>query len=218
MTTDEEPLDPARMFELMQSTRRHTQRKLDRIYAGLLFAWAVAWFFGFGALWFAKDVGGVALIDTGVAWAIFGVLIVAGIVWSVVSGVRSASSGIHGRSQLQGALYGNAWAISMVGTTLITTGLRRSGVSEQTANLMYPAMFILIVGVLYLAGGAVWRSPALYALGIAMIVVASVATFIGSPYHFLLYATVGPAAMVTVGVMTLRGIIPAEPRLKAAAA
>src|SRR5690349_4562013 len=69
MTTDEEPLDPARMFELMQSTRRHTQRKLDRIYAGLLFAWAVAWFFGFGALWFAKGVGGVPIIDTGLAWA-----------------------------------------------------------------------------------------------------------------------------------------------------
>jgi hypothetical protein len=218
MTINEEPLDPARMFELMQSTRRDTQRKLDRIYAGLLFVWAGAWFIGFGALWFAEGVGGVPVIAAGVAWAIFGVMIASGIAWSIVSGIRSASSGIHGRSRLQGALYGYSWMISMVGAWLITIGLRRSGLSEQTANLLYPALFILMVGVMYLAGGAVWRSPALYALGVAMVVVASVATFIGSPWHFLIYATAGPAAMVVVGVMTLRGIIPAEPRLKAAAA
>ena len=205
-------VDPAEMFAVMQSTRRATQSKLTRGYAGLLFVWSAAWLIGFGALWFGSGIGGVDLLPTAVAWSVFGTLIGVAIVWSILVGVRSAASGIRGRSQLQGALYGNSWAIAMPGASLLLFGLQRAGLSPALANLLYPAMFVFLVGVLYLAGGALWRSPAQYVLGIVMIVVAIAATFAGSPWHFVIYATVGPAAMVVVAIMMLHGILPAEAR------
>lgn len=212
MNEDQQDVDAAEMFAVMQSTRRATQSKLTRGYSGLLFVWAAAWFLGFGALWFGTGIGGVDLLPTAAAWVTFGALIVAAIVWSFIVGVRSASSGIRGRSQLQGALYGNSWMISMIGAWLIIAGLQKAGLTQELADLLYPAVFVFLVGVLYLAGGAVWRSPAQYVLGIVMVVVAVVATFVGAPWHFLIYATVGPAAMVVVAIMMLRGIIPAEAR------
>lgn len=212
MNEDQQNLDAAQMFDVMQSTRRRTQSLLTRVYTGLLFVWAGAWFLGFGALWLGDGIGGVDVIPAPVAWIIFGVLIAVAIVWSIVAGVRSASAGIRGKSQLQGALYGNSWMISMMGGWLILAGLQRSGMPQETANLLYPAMFAFVVGILYLAGGAVWRSPAQYVLGIVMIAVVVVATFAGSPWHYLIYATAGPAAMIVVAVMMLRGVLPAEPR------
>lgn len=213
MDEEQSNVNPAEMFAVMQSTRRATQSRLTRGYSGLLFAWAGAWFFGFGALWFGTGIGGVDLLPTVAAWVTFGALIVAAIVWSIIVGLRSASSGIRGRSQLQGALYGNSWMISMVGAWLIISGLQKAGLSQELANLLYPALFVFLVGVLYLAGGALWRSPAQYVLGIVMIVVAIVATFVGTPWHFLIYATIGPVAMVIVAIMMLRGIISAEARI-----
>ncbi|KZE91482.1 hypothetical protein [Microbacterium sp. TNHR37B] len=212
MSDDDTSLDPAQMFEVMQSTRRRTHSRLTRMYSTLLFVWAAAWLFGFGALMLGDGIGGAPVLPAPVAWTVFGSLIAAAIVWSIVAGLRSAASGISGRSQLQGALYGYSWMIAMIGGWLLLMGLQKSGLSPETTNLLYPALFVLLVGVLYLAGGALWRSPAQYVLGIALIAVVVVATFVGSPWHYLIYATAGPLAMSVVAVMLLGGIIPAEPR------
>lgn len=212
MNENAENVDAAEMFNVMQSTLRSTQKKLTRAYTGLLFVWAVAWLFGFGALWFGTGIGGVDLLPTVTAWVIFGVLISAAIAWSIFVGIRSASSGIHGKSQTQGMMYGFSWTISMIGAWLVISGMQKAGLSQELTNLLYPAFFVFLVGVLYLSGGALWRSPAQYVLGIVMIAVTVVATFVGTPWHFLIYATAGPAAMAIVGILILRGVVPAESR------
>jgi len=203
--------DAERMYDLMQSQRRSTQSRLLRGYAVLLVVWAAAWAIGFGALWCGRDIGGVDLLPTPVAWIVFGVCMVAAIVWSIITGIRTGA-GIRGRSRFQGMLYGWSWTISMVGTWLLLVGLQRAGLSDELAALLYPGAFALIVGVLYLAGGALWRAPVQYALGIVIIVVAVAATFAGTPYNFLVYAIAGPIAMVIVAVLLVRGLLPVEPR------
>lgn len=207
--------DAARMLELIQSQRRSTQRRLLQGYTVLLLVWAAAWAIGFGALWFTDGVGGAAVLPTPVGWTIFGACIVGAIVWSIITGVRSGASGIVGRSRLQGMLYGWSWTISMMGTWLLLVALQRAGMPPSIAALLYPGAFVLMVGVLYLAGGALWRSPVQYVLGIVMIVVVIVATFAGSPLHYLVYATAGPLAMVVVAVLLARGVVPLEPRREA---
>ncbi|MFB7893480.1 hypothetical protein ACFC1I_14855 [Microbacterium sp. NPDC056044] len=204
--------DAERMFELMQSQRRSTQSRLVRGYTVLLIVWAAAWAIGFGALWFGDGVGGVDVIPAPISWTVFGVCILGAIVWSIVTGIRSGASGIRGRSRLQGMLYGWSWTISMIGTWLLLMGVQRAGLSPEAAALLYPGAFVLMVGVLYLAGGALWRSPVQYALGIVMIAVVVIATFVGDPYHYLVYATAGPLAMIVVAVLMGRGILPLEPR------
>ena len=212
MSTDDEkaPADAALMFDLMQTQRRRTQSRLVRRYAWLLLVWAAAWGVGFTALWFGRDIGGVPVLPAIVAWIVFAACMVIAIVWSIVTGIRSGNSGIRGRSVLQGTLYGWSWTISMVGAWFLTVGLQRAGLAADVATLLYPALYIFLVGVLYLAGGALWRSIAQYVLGVVMIAVVIVATFIGAPWHFLVYATLGPVAMIVGSFLLWRGILPAE--------
>ncbi len=208
--------DAAHMFDLMESQRRATHRRLLRGYTVLLIVWAAAWAIGFTALWFGDGVGGADVLPAPVAWTVFGVCILGAVVWSIVTGIRSGSSGIRGRSQLQGTLYGWSWTISMVGTWLLLMGVQRAGLSPEASSLLYPGAFVLMVGVLYLAGGALWRSPVQYALGIVMVVVVAIATFVGAPYHYLVYAIAGPLAMIVVAVLMARGVLPLEPRRETA--
>lgn len=204
--------EAARMLDLMNSQRRSTQSRLVRSYTQLLIVWAAAWAVGFGALWFGRDIGGVPLLPLAVAWTVFGLSLAVAVAWSITAGVRSAGSGIRGGSQLQGALYGWSWTISMIAAWLLVSGLQRAGMSQELANLLYPGLFVMLVGVLYLAGGALWRSPVQYVLGIVLIAIAVAATFVGSPHNFLVFATAGPLAMLVVAVLMFRGILPHEPR------
>ena len=212
INTDGTATDVASMVALMDTQRRSTHSRLVRRYTILLLVWAAAWAIGFGSLWFGRDIGTVGVIPTMVAWIIFGVCIGAAVAWSIVTNLRGPGDGVRGRSQLQSTLYGWSWTIGMVGAWFLVASMQRAGLSTELAALLYPGIFALMTGALYLSGGAVWRSPVQYILGIVMIVVAVVATFIGAPIHFLIYATAGPVAMVVVAVLLLRGVVPHEPR------
>lgn len=209
---DDRDVDPATMLQVMQSTRRATRGKLARTTSWLLFLWAAAWFVGFGALWFGVGIGGVAVIPTPVAWIVFGSLTIAAMVSTGIISIRMSSDGIRGRSQLRGKLYGFSWMAAMLGVTFLLQALRLAGFTPELTQLIYPAFYIFAVGMMYLAGGAIWRSPAQFVLGVIMLVVVVIATFAGAPWHYLIYATVGPAAMTVTGVLLWRGILPAESR------
>ncbi|GAA1843567.1 hypothetical protein ACFQZV_11160 [Microbacterium koreense] len=202
---DDTIADSRRMLELMEATRRKTVRQLTRRYALLFVVWAVAWAVGFFALWITSGVGALDILPPAAGWVIFIMALAVAVVWSTVVGIRAANDGISGRSQLQGALYGNAWTVSMIAAWLLILGLQRNGLPDDLAQLLYPAIYVFLVGVLYLAGGALWRAVPMFVLGVILIVVAVVATFIGTPTHYLVYATVGPAAMLVVAALMLWG-------------
>ncbi len=197
------------MVALMREQRRATRAQLDRRFTILLVVWALAWCVGFFALWSAENVGGnpAFRIPEQVAWPLFGGLMLAGIVWSIMTGVL-AGRDFRGSSQLAGMLYGWSWSVAMTGAGLFTFGLQRAGLTGEMSALLYPGLFIILVGTLYLTGAALERSPGMFALGIVMIATVVVATWVGSPTHYLLYATVGPSALATVAVLQARGILP----------
>lgn len=201
------------MLAVIDDQRRRTMRWVNHSYAVLLLTWAAAWFVAFGAVWSAQDGGGNPWlrVPTAPAWIVFGVAIVTGIVISVVVGVASGRS-VRGPSRLAGAMYGWSWSLSMFSAGLLLGGVARAGAAPEVMAVLSPAIFVLLVGVLYLAGGALWRSPVQYALGVVMIGTTVVATFVGAPTHNLIYATVGPAAMLVVAILVLRGVLPAEGR------
>ncbi|WP_143739008.1 hypothetical protein [Microbacterium sp. Yaish 1] len=208
---DEQQADPAAMLALMQEQRRRTAHWVNRNYAVMLITWAAAWIVGFGSIWSAAAGGGNPWfrIPTTPAWIVFGVVLMTGIVVSAVAGIRSGS-GVRGPSRLAGAMYGWTWTLSMFGAGLLIGAVQRTGADADVMAVLSPAIFVLLVGVLYLAGGALWRSPVQYALGIVMIATAIVASYAGPPTNYLVYATVGPLAMLIVATLMLRGVIPAE--------
>ena len=199
--------DPRQMLDLIDTTRREAVRRITGRYAGLLVLWAVAWGVGFAALWLTRGVGGVDLLPTAVGWWIFAAALVIAIVWSAVVGIRAGSDGIRGRSQLQGALYGCSWTIVMVAAWGLISGLQSNGLSQELSQLLYPSLYIFLVGVLYLSGGALWRAVPMYILGGFLIVIAVVGLFFGAPTHFLVYAIAGPVAMLIVAALMYWGPI-----------
>lgn len=211
LADDEQSADPAAMLALMQRQQRRTAHWVNRGYAIMLITWASAWIIGFGAIWSATAGGGNPFfrMPTALAWAVFGVALVTGAVVSIVMGIRSGV-GVRGPSRLAGAMYGWAWSVSMFGAGLLLGAVQRAGADAEVMAVLSPAVFALLVGVLYLAGGALWRSPVQYALGIVMIATAIGASYAGAPTNYLVYATVGPAAMLVVAILMLRGVLPAE--------
>jgi len=206
------------MLQLIDTTRRTAIRRMTRRYVRLLIVWAVAWAIGFSSLWVTRDVGAFDILSPVVGWTVFAATLVVAIAWSAIVGIRAGSDGIRGRSQLQGALYGFSWSIAMVAAWLLITGLQRNGLSADLAQLIYPGLYVFLVGVLYLSGGALWRAVPMYALGVALIVTAVVATFVGAPTHYLVYATVAPAAMLTVAALMMWGPLQPSSEVDAARA
>ncbi len=199
-----------RMLRVMQSQQRMTQSRLVRSYVVLLVVWAAAWAIGFSVLYLSAMPD--PLVPAAAAWPVFAACIVLAIVWSITTGVRSASSGIRGASRIQGMLYGWSWTVAMVGASILLAGAQRTGLPPDTAAVLYPGVFALVVGILYLGGGALWRSLPQYVLGIVFIAVAGIATFLGTPVHYLVYAVAGPISMLVVAVLLGRGVLPLEPR------
>lgn len=213
MTThsdDETPSTPAEMLALMRDQRRSTRARMSIVFSRLLIVWAVAWTVGFLALWSADTIGGNPFfrIPPQVAWPLFGTLMIVGIVWSAVTGIRSGRD-IRGRSKLAGMLYGWSWSVAMAGAGFFAAGLQHAGLPGELSALLYPGLFTMLVGVQYLGGAALERSPAMFALGVVMIATVIVATWVGSPTHYLLYGTVGPVAMLTVAALMAAGVLPA---------
>lgn len=208
---DDVPADPAAMLDMMREQERRTQQWSYRIAVLQLTIWAFTWIVGFFFLWSSEATGGNPWfrVPAPLAWTVFGVTMALAAIASIVAGIRSGA-GVRGPSKLSGAMYGWSWSISMVGAWLLLNAAIRAGMSTDVVNLIAPALFILIVGVLYLAGGALWHSPAQFVLGCVMIVTAVVASFVGSPTHYLIYATVGPASMLIVAALLARGILPSE--------
>lgn len=196
--------DPRGMLDLIDSTRRTTIRRLTRRYVLLYVVWAVAWAVGFGALWITQGVGALDVLPTVLGWIVFAASLIIAIVWSAIVGIRAGSDGIRGRSQLQGMLYGFSWTISMIAAAMLIAGLQRNGLSQELANVLYPGLYVFLVGVLYLSGGALFRTVPMYIVGALLIVTAVVATFVGAPNHYLVYATIAPAAMLIAAVVMLR--------------
>ncbi|WP_424466426.1 hypothetical protein [Pseudoclavibacter helvolus] len=208
----EAALTPSEMLALMRDQQRTTRTRLDRALYILLGTWAVAWFVGFQALWSAEDGGAspILRIPTATAFIIFGSLMIVGVIVSVVCGV-SMGRGMRGRSNTAGTLYGFSWSISMMGAWFFAASLLRHVQDPALAPLLMPGIFVITIGVLYMAGAAMSRSGAQFALGVAVVVLAVVATALGAPTHYLIYSTAGPLIFVTFIVLLRAGVISSEP-------
>ncbi|PPG43100.1 hypothetical protein [Pseudoclavibacter sp. RFBA6] len=209
---DDRALAPSEMLALMRDQQRTTRTRLDRALYILLGTWAVAWLVGFQALWSAEDGGGSPLvrIPTVTAFVVFGALMVVGVIVSVICGV-SMGRGMRGRSNTAGTLYGFSWSISMMGAWFFAASLLRQVEDPALAPLLMPGIFAMTIGVLYMAGAAMSRSGSQFALGVAVVALAVVATAFGAPTHYLIYSTAGPLIFLTFIVLLRTGAISSDP-------
>jgi hypothetical protein len=201
------PLSAAAALAVLTEQQRTVSRRLGGQIWIITGAWGIAWLFGFLAIWLMDSASLGIVVPTWLGWTIFATLFAAALVVSAVLGARSGR-GIRSNSAnaFTGTVYGVTWAVSMVFLSVLGAALLSRGMSAALADLFYPSVYALVVGILYLAAAAIWRVVEMIVAGAFFVVLASVAPFFGHPTNFLVFAVAGGAMFFTFAtILAVRG-------------
>lgn len=188
--SDDAPLDPAEMLELVERQQLAVGLSFVKPVALLYTIWGVAWLAGFLLLWLAAVTAWMPLL---VAATVFGILMLVSVIASGFIGARMGR-GVQGASGFQSVVYGLAWPVTGIAFPAVGVALISHGMSAELAFLYFPSAYTLMVGILYLLGGALWNARSQLVLGLVLIAVGSVAPFFGAPANNLIMAIGGGGA------------------------
>lgn len=188
----ERQLTPQESLELISEQRESAVRSLYPRSAPMLASWGAAWLLGFGAFWLAS--ANPPLLPGWSAAALLVALSVLAV--AVTAGQLMRGRGVTGPSRDTSRRYGWAWALGWAGLYAFNLGLMHDGLPPRLAPLVWPGSSLLLVGVLYLAGGAIWQDRVYYGLGTWTLVVAAAAVFAGTPGNFAVMALGGGGGLL----------------------
>ncbi|MNW54505.1 hypothetical protein D3C74_321070 [compost metagenome] len=134
------------------------------------------------------------------AFLAFSFLIVSAVAITIVH-IMTRVSGVRGASARSGALYGWAWFISFAAMSMVLGGLARAGANPEVMALASNSLSCLVVGIMYLAGGAMWQETRLYVLGVWILLVAGAATIVGQPGLYLVMAAAGGGGFLLMALV-----------------
>jgi hypothetical protein len=198
---DDAPPSPDEALALIRSQKGALEREQLSGVPRILLVWGVAWSVGFLVLWSGYEDGNPWFrIPLPIAGTIFGVLLIASIIFSAVVGMRM-NRGVRGPSNFSGAVYGISWSVVSFAAYLIGVALIRNGMDAELASLYFPAIFALVAGTMYLMGAALWRSVDQLVLGAVIIVAGTAAPFFGAPTNNLVMAVLGGGAFLVAGIV-----------------
>jgi hypothetical protein len=197
---DERPPSPAESLRLIKDQQDEAARQLTA--DPLLFygAWGVAWLIGFGALFLHYGLSGESYaLSKGVAFTVFaGSLIMATATTSYASWRFGGQ--VRGVSRERATIYGWSWFAAYLGVGAIG-GRFSQYVPEPEISLLWSGLSILTVGLLFMAGAALWRQWSMFFLGLWIHVVNVVGLAAGPGWHPLLAAVAGGGAFLLAGVV-----------------
>ena len=182
----DQPLSPQDSLALIDAHQATQERRRHLDSALLTGIWGFAYLISWGGFYLA----GERHLPTFVAGILTGVLIVGSMVFSAWFGIRG-NQGVRGPSQVTGAMYGWSWMLSFMALTAINLGLQNKGLTADQVTLLWSGSALLVVGVLYLVGGALWRNWPQYVIGGWMLVTGAGSVFAGVPNNFLVLALAG---------------------------
>ncbi len=191
--------DPAALLALIAAERERIRRRTAPTLAVIGTAWGVAWLLGYLVLYLTADGG------TAPSWAFVtfaGLLVLAVVVTAVHVARRSA--GIRGESATVGAMYGWTWFIGFVAAALLFASIGREGAGPEVMALVSNGVSGLVVGLLYMAGGMLWREWRMFGLGGWIAVVAGLASLAGSAQLYLVMAVAGGGGFLLAALLDSR--------------
>ncbi|GAA1401819.1 hypothetical protein [Oerskovia paurometabola] len=210
---DDQPLDPAASLRLIaaQQEKAKDVEPDGRVLYGV---WGLAWLLGYTTLYVSSlrsaappatatlQIGASDVVGQPEPWALlaFTFLIVGAVAITIVH-IMTRVSGVRGASARSGALYGWAWFISFAAMSMVLGGLARAGASPEVMSLASNSLSCLVVGIMYLAGGAMWQEVRLYVLGVWILLVAGAATIVGLPGLYLVMAAAGGGGFLLMALV-----------------
>lgn len=190
----------ARVEAEQQRTRTAIEPDVRLIYG----VWGAAWLLGFLVLWYAAADGAVD-VSMPLAGVVFALCLAAAMGVTAVH-VARRGAGVRGVSSRTGAMYGWSWLLGFVALAAVMAGAHRSGLPGDTASLLWAVLSGLVVGTLYLAGGALWQDRVQFGLGLWILAANALGAQAGYPGVYLVMSLAGGGGFLTAaGFFLLRG-------------
>jgi hypothetical protein len=202
MDDDAAPISAADTLRLIDEQRAAAERSLTPDPRLLYWPWGIAWLVGFGLLFLRYGPDNRILVDMP-SWLPLSTLFSLMTVAFVVSGVAGAKSSRHmsGQSSVTGALYGWTWFLAFGGFTALASRVSPH-LPYEWSGLLWGAGSVGVVGLMYLNGGAIWRTRDLFALGLWITVINILGIIAGPGWHSLVISLGAGAAMIIVGTLS----------------
>ncbi|MGI5154923.1 hypothetical protein [Microbispora sp. CA-102843] len=194
-------MSPEETLRLISRGRAEARRKLGGNPLLLHVPWGLAWFFGLGAMFLRHGPDGRVFVDMPEFLPLvilFGGMAVALLI-TAVGGYRG-NRGVSGRSSEQGLMYGLTWTLGMVGVTAIT-GYLTQFLPDSHRELAWAAVTMATVGILYLAGAAIWADWGMFVFGGWLTVTNMAGVWTGPGWHSLVSAVAGGGGLIVFGVI-----------------
>lgn len=158
-------------------------------------AFGLAWLLGHGSFFAAAGPDPLLPLPPWAPLAVLAGGMVIGTVIASVDGVRAMRGADRALTTANNLLSG-MWVIGFAALAALITAL--SGVlgEPQVQTLLWPVGSGLVVGLVYLAGGAVHRDRLQYGLGAWLALVSTTALFLGTPSLSAVLALAGGGAFL----------------------
>jgi hypothetical protein len=199
---DEEPVSPEESLRLIQAQRAAAVRSLSPDPRLIYWPWGVAWLVGFALLYLRHGPGDRITVPMP-SWLPVLTLYVLMIIAFVVSGVAGAKANrdISGESSRRGLMYGLSWFAGFFGNAVICAHLSQGLLPETEVGLLWAATSVGLVGLLYMAGAAVWNSTDLFVLGLWLTVSNIAGVVAGAGWHSLVISIAGGGGLLVGGFL-----------------
>jgi len=198
-----ERFDPQAAMDLLTDTQRRAGRALDVNGAVLYGVWGMAWLIGYLAIWLS--VHGHTVYQPPAAWAfsVLGVGMVAALVATGLT-IGRAVHGVTGVSSSSGNMYGWAWLLGFVCLYAMLAGMSRAGASAAVIGLFASTGPVLVVSLMYLVGGALWRDRTMFVVGGWLVLVNVVAVLVGVEPFGLIMGIAGGGGFLVAAAFEAR--------------
>ncbi len=203
VTADDGHLSPQESLALISEQRAGAVRSLSPNPVPILASWGVAWLLGFGACYLTSGRASAAVLPGWAAWTVLSALSAAAMVITARQ-LRRSGRGVAGPSRTVGAMYGWSWALGCAAAYALNLGLTSQGMPVRLLPLLWPATTLLVVGVLYLAGGVLWQDRLTYGLGAWTLLVAGASVAAGPPANFAVLALAGGGGLLAAAAVAQR--------------
>lgn len=189
----EQPLDLQAALAMVQDTEISARRTLGGNTALVYLLWGLTWTVGYGSLWATQQ--GWLPWEPASALTVLAAALAVATVSTVVIFTRS-SRGIRGQSAFQGRMYGAAWALGFTVMGALSAVISRAVEDFWLRGLLVNSIAVLIVGLLYITGGAAFNDRAQAYLGIWLLIVAAAALVSGPDYFLAVFLFLGATGLL----------------------
>jgi hypothetical protein len=176
--SEDDVLDARQAAELLQRSADQARQRLTVNYTLIYAAWGVVWLVGCGAMWLSvlgqhpfRGAAGwaAAILGTGIGLAVIATGVTVG----------RATRGIGGVSARQGMMYGLSWPAGFAALFAIIGAAGHYGAGPEVTGVLGAAGPLVLVGLIYLLGAAMWLDRVMFWLGAWELLVAAVGAWTG---------------------------------------